>query len=130
MTCLESHSRARARILAPSSPASTTVFHQPMLWPAGTCGTHRWWDMRNKVHICPWDYTQVSKDPTSQLPFPPNPTWWCGPTGEGLTYLDEVVLQLKITMALIHLGSGRAESASSGLSRLGFELYFFCLPAI
>lgn len=26
-------------------------------------------------------------------------------------------------MALIHLGSGRAESASSGLSRLGFELF-------
>ena len=63
VSCLESHSRGRAGIFVPSSPSGTDVFHQPMLWLAGAGGTGRWWDMKNQVHICPWDYRQLLQGP-------------------------------------------------------------------
>ena len=63
VSCLESHSRGRAGIFVSSSPSSTDVFHQPMLWLAGAGGTGRWWDMKNQVHICPWDYRQLLQGP-------------------------------------------------------------------
>lgn len=127
---LKAHSRAR--ISASSSPARTTAMLQSMLWPARVGATCRQWAMRNRVPM------SVMGSKTRSLRSQPH----------------NCLLHQKLYLVVRPHGAGPGlpgegsftagdpngtntawkchsrKVLSSGLSRPGTELYFFCLPAV